>query len=79
MLHDGNLFEIGSDGYGYIVDQTEPGQSYPINLTKIKGIPSSVLDMEGWPVTFQIENQRVEKVMLAAKSPAPMARTAEAS
>ena len=64
MIHHGYLFEIASDGYGYIVDETETGQSYPIHLARIEGLPTPVIGLEGRKVTFSIENQRVENAML---------------
>jgi hypothetical protein len=64
MMHRGCLFEIGSDGYGYIVDETESGQSYPIHIASIEGLPTPVTGLEGRKVTFSIENQRVAKAML---------------
>ena len=68
MLHDGYLFEVGADGYGYIIDETEPGQSYPIQVERIGGLPNPVIDLEGCKVTFYIENKRVENAMLASRT-----------
>ncbi len=64
MIHHGYLFEIGPDGYGYTVDETESGQSYPIHIARIEGIPTPVIGLEGRKVTFSVVNQRVEKAML---------------
>ena len=66
MIHHGYLFEMGSDGYGYIVDETEPGESHPIHTARIEGLPTPVIGLEGRKVTFCIEHQRVEQAMLVS-------------
>ena len=67
MSNKGYLFEMGPDGYGYIIDQADSRNSYPIHVNKIIGAPAPGIELEGRSVTFSIENQRVENVELEAR------------
>ena len=69
MVHHGYLFEMGSDGYGYVIDESDPGQSYPIQTANIEGLPKRATELEGRKVTFSVENSRVENaVVLSANA-----------
>ncbi len=40
--------KMGPDGYGYVIDDTEPGQSYPIHVKRIEGtFPPQLTELEG--------------------------------
>jgi len=55
--HVGKIFELGPDGFGYILDKTEPGRSYVFQLHDIEGLNQMRypwVGLEGETVTFRI-------------------------
>ncbi len=70
-MHTGVLFEIGPDGYGYILDRTEPGRSYAFHAGMLQQLPagigaSTLTKLEGSRVTFTVARRRAATVSLAA-------------
>lgn len=70
-LHTGVLFEVGPDGYGYILDRTESGKSYAFHAGMLNELPAgtgaaNLSELEGLRVTFTVARRRVESVALAA-------------
>jgi hypothetical protein len=64
----GKIFELGPDGYGYIIDNRAPGRSYAFRLDQIAGfsragaVPS---DLEGQAVSFRLSTDgHVQQVSL---------------
>jgi len=57
----GKLFEVGPDGFGYIIDQSE---SYPVDVSQIPDLPPSVsfAALEGHVVRFHLKDGRVHDV-----------------
>jgi len=67
-LRSGTIFELGPDGYGYILDNSEPGRSYAFQVDQILDLVSVVTDfrqLEGAAVSFRLSvNGQIEEVSL---------------
>jgi hypothetical protein len=67
-LLSGKIFELGPDGYGYILDSKEPGRSYAFRLDQITGFSRAAAgpaDLEGLVVSFRLSTDgHVQQVSL---------------
>jgi hypothetical protein len=79
-IRRGRIFELGPDGYGYILDEQDPRCSYAFHTTQLTA-PRSASDaarngmgrlegqQEGRRVTFQISAEgQIEQAWLEAAS-----------
>lgn len=56
-LHVGEIFELGPDGYGYVLDKTAPGYSYAFCVDDMSGLAvaaNTFKDLEGRTVSFRL-------------------------
>jgi hypothetical protein len=56
-LHLGKLFEIGPDGYGYIIDKTAQGRTYAFYIKDLATPPPALKSptaLEGHSVSFRL-------------------------
>jgi len=64
----GKIFELGPDGYGYILDNKEPSRSYAFHLDQITGFnraATASADLEGQAVRFRLSTDgHVQQVSL---------------
>jgi hypothetical protein len=75
-LRLGTLFEMGPDGYGYLIDECAGGRSYAFDVSMIAGTSiDDPTELEGVSVTFTIVEGRPTKVNLVR----PDAKAHEAS
>ena len=54
----GKLFEIGPDGFGYLIDLGTAGRSYAIHMSVVEGVPVPQVDLEDAEVTFTMEGDK---------------------
>jgi hypothetical protein len=64
----GFIYELGLDGYGYIVNHDNPAFSHPFNISKLNNEKVRRKLLEGAPVRYQLIDHQIAKVELA---PAP--------
>jgi hypothetical protein len=69
----GRLFEIGPDGYGYILDDSEPGRSYAFHVSMMRDPPlgfdrERALAWEGMHVRFSLVSGRPSGVQIASSA-----------
>ena len=60
----GHIFELGVDGFGYIVNESESKQSHPFNVSKLEARNGRHLPLEGASVRYLIHNSKITKVKL---------------
>ena len=61
----GFIFELGSDGFGYIVNDVEPADSHPFSISTMEKTKVKKHSLEGASVRYQLIGQRIAKVELA--------------
>ena len=61
----GRVLEIGADGFGYIVDESEPARSHPFHVSKLSHWDGRLDSLEGAAVRYLLRDHRVIKVELA--------------
>ncbi len=64
----GFIYELGLDGYGYIVNNDNHAFSHPFNISNLNSQNVRRKSLEGAKVRYQLIDQRIAKVELA---PAP--------
>lgn len=79
-IRRGRIFELGPDGYGYILDEQDPRRSYAFHLTQLtaaggaseaarNGTERVEEQQDGRRVTFQISAEgQIEQAWLEAAS-----------
>jgi hypothetical protein len=72
-IRRGRIFELGPDGYGYILDEQDPRCSYAFHTAQLTAARNGTGRLEeqqdGLRVTFQISVEgQVERVWLEAAS-----------
>jgi hypothetical protein len=75
-LRAGSLFEMGPDGYGYLIDQQEPGSTYAFHTSMLEGeFSGDPVQLEGAPVRYSLDKRiRVSQVQLLNLCPYRTAR-----
>lgn len=55
---NGMLFEVGPDGFCYLIDCGHEGRAYAIHISAVKGVQASCnfVDLENTRVNFTLEN-----------------------
>ena len=61
----GHIFELGLDGYGYIVNSDDPAFSHPFNVSKLTNRNLRRKSLEGAAVRYRLHNQMITAVELA--------------
>jgi len=59
----GHILEICADGFGYIVDDLSPEQSYPFSISTLSK-PTKPELLEGAAVRYLVQEQKVAEVQL---------------
>jgi hypothetical protein len=78
----GKLFEMGPDGYGYLIDEAKPSNIYAFHTSMIEGsVPEGeVVDFEDCVVSFTLLNERPAQIEIiqfrpkAASNPKAVSR-----
>jgi hypothetical protein len=63
----GTIFELGPDGYGYIIDQREPGRNFAFRVEQLLETAVAETKLEGRAVRFDVapDGRTIQNVMLA--------------
>jgi len=77
----GKLFEMGPDGYGYLIDEANPSHIYAFHTSMIEGAvaESEVVDFEDCVVNFTLVNERPAQGEIVPFKPKPEPNSKTAS
>lgn len=64
-IRSGRLFEMGPDGYGYLLDDTQPERSYAFHTSMLEGsVSDSPTALEDREVSFTLVQGRPDRIRL---------------
>ncbi len=63
----GTIFELGPDGYGYIIDQQARGHNFAFRVDQLLEPDAEETQLEGCAVRFDVasDDRTIQNVMLA--------------
>ena len=74
----GTIFELGPDGYGYVIDQQEPGRSYAFRVDQLSGMAEAEArcQLDGRAVRFSLaaDGRTIQTITLARSAATTLRR-----